>query len=331
MNDWQGDLIRALSEAKGGYLNGAQLAKRLGCTRSAVWKRMNRLRRDGYPIEALSNRGYRLGSEAERFTGQFEDSFSGEEGTKKIFSVHVTDVAESTNRLAREAAEKGAAENEVFVALYQSAGRGRRGRTWISAPGEGLCFSVLIRPRISTEVSGMLSLLFGLCVFRAIRELYRIEIGIKWPNDIVSLMNGRKLCGILAETSFEDNRLSFAVIGCGVNVLQHHFSDPLRETATSLLMEGVPEPSSPVLLASVLRHFSRMYPKFLLDPNGFLGEYRRNCVTLGREVHVVGEKERIGTALDINSQGELIIRYPDGTETAVSAGEVSVRGMAGYI
>jgi len=332
MIDRDEDLIRALSEAGESYLNGAEIARRLGCTRSAVWKKMKRLRGDGYPIEAVPNRGYRLASEKDRFLAEFERSFSGEEYNNGGFTVHVAEVAESTNRSAREAAEKGAADREVFVALFQSGGKGRRGRTWISAPGEGLCFSVLIRPDISSELTGMLSLMFGLCVFCAIGEIYsRIKIGIKWPNDIISLMNGRKLCGILAETSFEDNRLSFAVIGCGVNVSQVSFPEPIRETATSLIAEGVPDPSSPVLLASILRHYSQMYASFRTDPTGFLAEYRKNCVTLGREVRVVGAEDRIGNALDINDRGELIVRYQDGSVAAVSAGEVSVRGVAGYV
>ncbi|MBN1892407.1 MAG: biotin--[acetyl-CoA-carboxylase] ligase [Clostridiales bacterium] len=330
MSDWKNQLIRALSEAEGEYLNGAQLAGQLGCTRSAIWKKMNNLRKEGYPIEAVSNRGYRLACKSEQFLRQVRQFLFENGENTNVFNIHVTDVTESTNQITKKAGDEGAPENSVFVTLFQKEGRGRRGRSWVAAPGEGLCFSVLIRPQISADATGMISLLFGLCVFRAIRELYPIDIGIKWPNDIVSAVNGKKLCGILSETSYEDNRLNYAVIGCGVNVLQERFPGPLRETATSLLLEGVPSPSAPRTLAAILKHFSSMYPAFLSDISEFLCEYRRNCVTLGREVFIVGEKDRIGTALDINEKGELMIRCSDGSESVVSAGEVSIRGIAGY-
>lgn len=323
-------MIRILSEAEGEFVNGARLAGKLGCTRSAIWKKMNGLRKEGYPIEAVSNRGYRLACKSEQFLRQVRHFLCENGEAADFFHIHVTDVTESTNQNAREAADEGAPENSVYVTLFQKEGRGRRGRSWVSAPGEGLCFSVLIRPRISADAVGMIALLFGVCVFRAIRELYQIDIGIKWPNDIVSTVNGKKLCGILSETSFEDNRLKYAVIGCGLNVWQERFPEPLRETATSLIKEGVSSPSAPRVLASILTNFSSMYPAFLSDTSGFLGEYRKNCVTLGREVFVVGEKDHKGTALDINDKGELIIRFSDGSENAVSSGEVSIRGTNGY-
>jgi BirA family biotin operon repressor/biotin-[acetyl-CoA-carboxylase] ligase len=323
-------MIRALREAGDGYLNGAELAKRFGCTRSAIWKKMRVLRDEGYPIDAIPNRGYRLGSEADRFRAMVMENLSADPCVAGVFTVHVADVTESTNLIAREAAEAGAPENSVFVGLYQQSGRGRRGRSWVSAPGEGLCFSILVRPRISTERSGMLSLLFGLCVYKAITALYPIRVGIKWPNDIVSMVNGKKLCGILSESSFEDDRLSYAVIGCGINIMQKRFPEPLREIATSLLIEGVPNASATTLLAVVLKEFSRSYPTFASDPTGFLDEYRRNCATLGREVMLVGENRRNATATNISDRGELTVRFSDGTETLVNAGEVSVRGMEGY-
>ncbi len=323
-------MIHALRAAGEGYLNGSELAGRLGCTRSAIWKKMRVLRDEGYPVEAIPNRGYRLGSKAEHFRAKVSECLSSDPSLSGIFTVHVTDVTESTNRSAREAAEAGAPENSVFVGLYQQNGRGRRGRSWVSAPGEGLCFSILIRPRISAQSSGLLPLMFGLCVFKAITALFPVPLGIKWPNDIVSLVNGRKLCGILSESSFEEDRLSYAVIGCGINVLQRNFPEPLSGIATSLLLEGVPDPSAPIVLAGVLKEFSRSYPAFVSDPAGFLGEYRRNCATLGREVVIVGENGRIATAKDISDRGELMVRFSDGTEALVHAGDVSVRGMEGY-
>lgn len=331
MSGWRDEMIRALSESGDAYLNGAELADRLGCTRSAVWKRMNKLRTEGYPIRAVTHRGYRLESVCGRFSEQItEELIKTGVDTDGLF-IRVDEVSESTNASAKEAAESGFPEIGVFVTLFQRKGRGRRGRTWISTPGKDLCFSVLIRPSIPAESSGMLSLLFGWVVYQAFCEMGCDKTGIKWPNDIVSTVNGKKLCGILAETSFEDNRLSYAVIGCGINVSNVEFPEEIRETATSLFLEGAVKPSAPKLLASVIRNFRTAYRSFVTDPAFFLEDYRRNCVTLGREVEIIGETSRFARAKTINEKGELIVIMKDGSEAVVSAGEVSIRGIGGYL
>lgn len=329
MNSWRRDILEALSYGGDAFQNGAQLAERFGCSRTAVWKKINILRSEGYPIEAVTNRGYRLIPRAV----QLEKEISAvlhDAGLHRQFAVHVDNVVASTNQTARESGMSGAPENEVFIALSQTNGKGRMGRTWESAASEGLWFSMLLRPEISPEKTGLLSLLFGLCVCKALQDLYSLHVGIKWPNDIVSLVSGKKICGILSETVFEDNKLAFAIVGCGINILQKTFPESISERATSLLLEGVMQPSVARTMAQILKIVSKEYPEFIRNPSGFIEAYRKNCVTLGREIRAEGETEIRGMATNITDHGELEVTCGNGQKAILSAGEVSVRGILGY-
>lgn len=329
MNSWRSEILAALSHGGEVFQNGEQLAERFGCSRTAVWKKINILRNEGYPIEAVTNRGYRLIPRA----AQLEKEISAglhDAGLNCQFAIHVHNVVDSTNQTARAAGMSGAPENEVFIALSQTHGKGRMGRTWESAASEGLWFSVLLRPEISPEKTGLLSLFFGLSVFKALQDLYSLHVGIKWPNDIVSMVTGKKICGILSETVFEDNKLAFAVVGCGINILQQAFPESISERATSLILEGVKQPSVALTMVEVLKIVSKDYPEFIRNPSDFVGEYRKHCVTLGREIRAEGETEIKGTATNITDHGELEVTCGDGRKVVLSAGEVSVRGILGY-
>jgi BirA family biotin operon repressor/biotin-[acetyl-CoA-carboxylase] ligase len=329
MNSWRSEILEALSHGGDVFQNGAQLAERFGCSRTAVWKKINILRGEGYPIEAVTNRGYRLIPRA----AQLENEISAglhDAGLHHQFAIHVHNVVTSTNQTARESGMSGAPENDVIVALSQTHGKGRMGRTWESGTSEGLWFSVLLRPEISPEKTGLLSLLFGLCVCKALQDLYSLHAGIKWPNDIISLVTGKKICGILSETVFEDNKLAFAVVGCGINILQKAFPESISERATSLLLEGVKQPSIARTMVQILKNVSEEYPAFIRNPSVFIDEYRKNCVTLGREIRAEGATEIRGMATNITDHGELEVTCEDGQKVILSAGEVSVRGILGY-
>lgn len=326
MKPWREELLSILAAGGDNFLNGEELADKFGCSRAAVWKKISILRSEGYPIEASTNRGYRLASGSRELERQIEAGLEAAKLTG-IYSVSVTDTTPSTNLLAREAGQRGAKENSVFITLRQTAGRGRRGRTWISGTDEGLWFSVLLRPELDPRPASSLTLLFGLCILKAIQRICNVPVGIKWPNDIVSLQNGKKLCGILSETSMEDNRISYAVVGCGINIFQKEFPGEIESAATSLFLEGAQVTKSAVMTA-VLEEAAARYPAFVKNPAGFLPEYRANCATLGRPVRIVNGTE--GIAQDISDSGDLLVRGNDGTVITCTSGEVSVRGMLGY-
>lgn len=330
MNSWRSEILEALSHGGDVFQNGAQLAERFGCSRTAVWKKMNILRSEGYPIEAVTNRGYRIIPRAAQLEKEIAAGLDVA-GLHHRYTVHVQNVVASTNQTIRELGMSGAPENEIVVALSQTQGKGRMGRTWESKTSEGLWFSVLLRPGISPEKTGLLSLLFGLCVCKALENLYLLHVGIKWPNDIVSMVTGKKICGILSEAVFEDNNLAFAVVGCGINIMQMTFPESISERATSLMLEGVERPSVALTMVEILKIASNVYPEFIRNPSGFLEEYRKHCVTLGREIRSEGEVEIIGTATNITDRGELEVTCGNGQKTILAAGEVSVRGILGYL
>jgi BirA family transcriptional regulator, biotin operon repressor / biotin---[acetyl-CoA-carboxylase] ligase len=329
MSSWREELLGVLKESGEQYVKGEELAERFGFSRAAVWKRISILRSEGYPIEATTNRGYRITARDREFEQKVMDALEAEKITG-IFDIHVTDTTPSTNLLAREAGARGEKEVGVFAALKQTAGRGRRGRVWISDTDEGLWFSFLLRPQVDPRSASSLTLLFGLCIMDALQLICNVPVGIKWPNDIISLQNGKKICGILSETSMEDNLISYAVVGCGINVSQKSFPAEIEAVATSLLMEGV-KIDKTVLLTAILREVASRYPAYIKDPAGFIPEYRTQCATLGRIVRIESGTRDEGTAIDITSAGDLLVRWTDGTTITCTSGEVSVRGMLGYI
>ena len=354
MKPWREELLEVLEKSGEQYVKGEELAEKFGFTRSALWKKISVLRSEGHPIEAITNRGYRMASRDREFEQEIREELQ-KNHIDDVFAVSVTDTTPSTNLLARAAGAREAGLQEagfqeagtrfpvlretghgedkkigVFIALQQSAGRGRRGRTWISNTQDGLWFSILLRPEVEPRTASTLTLLFGLCILKAIQSICSIPAGIKWPNDIISLQNGKKLCGILSETSMEDNSISYAVVGCGINVSQKTFPEEIQSVATSLLMEGA-KTARNSLLAAVLREVAERYPEFQKDPLGFLPEYRANCATLGRSVRIESGTYDEGTAQDITDAGDLLVRRHDGTTITCTSGEVSVRGMLGYM
>lgn len=329
MKQWRDELLSVLMESKEKYVKGEELAERFGFSRAAVWKKISILRAEGYPIEAATNRGYRMMPKARALEQQIEAALE-DENLSGRFSVTVVDTASSTNQLAREAGSRGEKETGVFVAIRQTAGRGRRGRTWISDTDRGLWFSLLLRPGVDPRAASSLTLLFGLCVLKALQRICNVPVGIKWPNDIISLQNGKKICGILSETSMEDNLISYAVIGCGINVSQETFPEEIQSVATSLWLEGA-RIEKAELLTAILREASVRYPEYVRHPEYFLPEYRANCATLGHPVRIESGIREEGLAMDISDTGDLIVKKADGTIMQCSSGEVSVRGMLGYM
>ena len=240
-------------------------------------------------------------------------------------------VLDSTNLKARQLAEEGYPEGTVVLAEQQEAGRGRRGRSWASAAGTGIFMTLVLKPAIDPNNASMLTLVTALAVSAAIRRCSGKPAGIKWPNDIV--MSGKKVCGILTEMSLGSNGISHIVVGIGINVQNDSFPEELSETATSLYLETGKYLKRELLIAEILAQFEHYYQIFLTteDLGGLLEEYNANLVNLGRHVRVLDPKESFeGQAMGINPRGELLVDTREGRRP-VSAGEVSVRGIYGYV
>lgn len=245
-----------------------------------------------------------------------------------LFYMEETD---STNEWAKRDAAQGAVDGSVYLADYQSAGKGRRGRVWQSPEGTSVSMSLLLRPEIPADRISMLTLVMGLSAAQGMKAATGLEVGIKWPNDVVC--NGKKLCGILTEANAS---VEYVIIGIGINCNMDAFSEEIALTATSLKLELGREVVREEVTAEILKAFYRNYRLFL-ETCSFVGslkdEYEKMLVNRDRIVRVLDPKgEYNGTAIGINELGELLVkREYTGLVETVYAGEVSVRGVYGYV
>ena len=320
--------ILALLKDADGFLSGERISGQLGVSRAAVCKSVKKLREEGYAIESATNKGYRLLASPDLLTqGELLPLLATRYMGRRVYSYEVTD---STNRRAREEAERGAPHGSVFFAEEQTNGRGRLGRTWSAPRGAGVWMSVLLRPKLTPADIAQVTLLAGLATCIAIREVTGLPVAIKWPNDIV--YEGKKLVGILTEMAAEEDRISALVVGIGVNVNNASFPKELKEKATSLLLAGGRRVSRKELAARILLRLEEEYERFLqyAADRAFLDRYAQHCATIGSVVRVAtGSEEFVGTAVGINETGALLVETGQGVRPVLS-GEVSVRGMLGY-
>lgn len=323
--------ILSLLRERGDYVSGQELCERFGVSRTAVWKAVNQLKKEGYCIEAVQNRGYLLAQEDEVF-GQNELESRMKNTQWAGHPVTFYSQINSTNLQAKLDAENGACQGALVVADMQTAGRGRRGRSWSSPAGTNVYFTLILKPDYAAGRVSMVTLVMALAVAEGIRRTCGVEAGIKWPNDIV--INGKKTCGILTEMSVEREYIQHVVIGVGINVGLQEFAPEVAATATSLQAECKRKVPRAALVAHIMEAFEKYYALFLekLDMSLLLEEYNRLLVNRGREVRILDPKgEFTGISQGIDRAGELLVELPDKTVTNVYAGEVSVRGICGYV
>lgn len=238
----------------------------------------------------------------------------------------------STNDEIKKIARQGAPEGTLALAEFQDRGRGRRGRRWVTPAGSAVAMSLLLRPSIAPMNASMVTLVMGLAVAAACRELYQIDARIKWPNDVVA--EGKKICGILTEMSIGADQIDYVVIGTGINTFVQEFPKELEQTAVSLHQMIGRRPDRAELIAVVMEKFEAYYGKFLEkeDLSLLQEEYNRYLAGRGGVVRVLEPgNEYQGISEGINERGELQVRRADGRIESVYAGEVSVRGVYGYI
>ena len=327
-------VLALLRAGEGTYLSGEELSRRLGLSRTAVWKAVDALRREGYVIEARAGLGYRLAETPDALTEPEIRSFLGETAAVGR-ELRCFDEIDSTNNYAKQIALSGAADGTVIVADCQTAGRGRMDRSFQSPKGKGIYLTALLRPSLPPERLLPVTALAGVAVCAAVERVCGVRPGLKWPNDPV--LGGKKLCGILTELSVEaeTGRVQYLVLGIGVNVLQtaEDFTPEVAEMAASLAMALGRPVSRPALAAALIEELDRLYAALKAgDLGDYLAIYRRDCVNLGKTVQLLspGGRETV-TAVGIDGDFGLVVRGDDGRERAVRSGEVSVRGLYGYV
>ena len=388
--DRKKEILKRLTETEG-YVSGQELCRMLQVSRTAVWKIIQKLKEEGYPIEAVTNKGYRLLSmeetdifNREQIVGKLSTSWAGR---PLIFKEETGSTNDDVFALAAE----GYPHGTLVVAARQTAGKGRRGRTWISPEDGNIYMSILLKPDLRPEITPMLTVVMALSVYQAAEKLLSLQpsqqpsgsygpsgtenvpadesehkspvessleaslespsaendssadvpacrFGIKWPNDIVASVNGgpyRKLCGILTEMRMEDSEISAITIGIGLNVNQTEFSPEIAENAGSFSLSMGSKINRAALTASIWNFFEQNYLLFVQkqDFSALRPAYEAGLVNCGKSVHVLDPKNPFtGTAIGINNEGELLVQPDDGGPVRViGSGEVSVRGVKGYV
>lgn len=335
--------ILALLRERADYVSGQELCEIFGVSRTAVWKAIGQLKKEGYVIEAVQNRGYKLCAEERDLYGA--DELASRINTKWVGRpAFFYDSIGSTNAQAKIDAENGASDGTLIVADRQTAGRGRRGRSWESPAGINIYYTLILKPQFAPDKASMLTIVMAMAVAEGISrtldtlqgdmqaDISDVQIGIKWPNDIVT--NGKKVCGILTEMSVERDYIQNVVIGVGINVREQEFAPEIADKATSLEAEYGKQISRCTLIGNIMEAFEKDYEKFCINENlsELLNHYNSMLVNMNRDVCVMDPNgEYNGIARGINEEGELIVETADGCTRQVYAGEVSVRGIYGYV
>ena len=323
-------ILRMLKETEG-YVSGQEICELLGVSRTAVWKNINQLKEEGYEIEAVQNRGYILKQTADSLS-EFEikseingcEWFAGD-----IYFYHEIG---STNDECKKLAEEGAKHGTLVVAEKQTKGKGRRGRSWESPKGTGIWMTLLLRPDIEPYNSSGLTLVTAMAINKAVQEITGLDAKIKWPNDIV--VNGKKVTGILTEMSAQPEMINYIVIGIGINVNTEEFPEDIAKTASSLKIESGKTIKRSSIIALFGKYFEQYYAKYIKtqDMSLLIDEYNKELINVDRQIKVLAkENSYTGIAKGINRHGELIVETENKELKNVVAGEVSVRGLYGYV
>ena len=303
-------ILELFEQNKGKALSGEEMARMLGVSRASVWKAVQSLWQDGYPVAGAPNRGYTL---------EANDILSAA-GVKPFLQsdwfVQVLDKVDSTNTEVRRRAQGGAPHRTVVAANMQTDGRGRRGKTFFSPHGTGLYFSVLLRPKMNLQDAALITCRVAVAVARAVEALAGLEAQIKWVNDIY--INGKKVCGILSEAAsdLESGGVEYIVVGIGINVSTKDFPEELRDVAASI-PEGI---NRNRLMAEVLNQLD-----VCLDGD-CMEEYKKRSCVLGKQIEVIyPDRKEAATALDIDGEGRLVVRDSLGNLKLLYSGEISIK------
>jgi BirA family transcriptional regulator, biotin operon repressor / biotin---[acetyl-CoA-carboxylase] ligase len=316
-------VLNLLRASRTSFLSGEELARKIGISRTMVWKHIKSLEREGFEIEAVPSQGYRIVREPDLLRKwdllhRLQTRIFGKE-------IHLFPQVESTNSLAVEMASKGLPEGAVVIAETQTNGKGRLNRKWYSPKGN-LYLSMVLRPEIPLYRAPLLTLMGAVAVASTIRAVCGIDAAIKWPNDIY--VRGRKVGGLLTEMSAEQDRIRHIVLGIGIDVNMELDALPveIRGVTTTLAAETGGTIDRTVLLQRLFSELERWYRVFLNNSSEVLSEWTRLSMTIGNRVLVSSSSETIeGQAEGIDSDGRLIVRLDDGSVKQITAGDVTLR------
>lgn len=319
----KGNVLRLLRQNRHQFISGEKISEELQCSRTMVWKYIDALRKEGYEIEAVSNKGYQLKNEPNEQEISEHAIISRLDEGNMFHTVVVYDIVESTQNEAIKLINEGATSGTVVIAEEQRSGRGRLGRNWFSPTRTGIWMSLVVKPNIPIHRAPQLTLLTAVAAARGVEQITNVDVEIKWPNDL--LINGKKVCGILTEMQADPDKINAVIIGIGLNVNQQEFPLELKEIATSLSKETNNTFSRIEIISSILHEFHWLYEEFV--KNGFSiikPLWEAKCHTLGKKITATTMQEEItGIALGIDDDGVLLLRDENGKIHKIYSGDIS--------
>ncbi|MDE7464672.1 MAG: biotin--[acetyl-CoA-carboxylase] ligase [Clostridiales bacterium] len=325
------EVIAVLSES-GGYVSGEKISERLGISRTAINTAVKSLRAEGYVIDSSTNKGYALSHSPDTVSCGMLSLYLGKERAENITCL---DCVDSTNNYLRKSALDGAESGHVVIAESQTAGRGRLGKSFASPAGKGVYMSLLLRPQnVTAEEVSSVSAWVASAIHNAVFAACGVRTGIKWVNDIT--LGSKKLCGILTEMSIESEtkRIQYMIVGIGVNVNEDEadFPEEYRGIATSLHIHTKEKFDRAKLAAEMIKSLDALAADLPHNKQPYLDTYRKYNVTTGKDVRLISlSGDSVGYAVDITDDFGLRVRSENGEEKTVHSGEVSVRGLYGYV
>ncbi len=321
-------IIEEILNNQNDFISGEDLSKKLGISRAAVWKHIKILKEEGYNIESVNKKGYRLSENPDdiltykNIVHKLDTKFIGKE------IVHLRSV-DSTNEYAKNIANEKC-EGVVVISEEQTKGKGRLGRQWKSKHGEGIWMSIVLKPNMLPNKAPFITLIAGASIVKVLNNL-GVKSEIKWPNDII--INNKKISGILTELSSEIERINYIVVGIGINVKTEEFDLDIKEMATSIYREGY-KISRVDIVRNILVEFEELYEKYIEDNSTeeTINICREYSAIIGKEIYIIqNDNKELVKCIDINNVGNLIIEREDGTKREIISGEVSIRGVKGYV
>ncbi|WP_100372730.1 biotin--[acetyl-CoA-carboxylase] ligase [Bacillus sp. FJAT-45037] len=317
-------LLKIFLEHEGEYVSGEKISQELGCSRTAIWKHIEELRKNGYQLDSAPRKGYRMifkanGIHTHEIKQYLKTEFLGQELT-------YFDEIDSTQFVAQKLAQSGVEEGHVVVANEQTAGRGRLGRIWHSKPNSTISMSIILRPELPPQKTPQLTLLAAVAVVRAIKKNTGLSCDIKWPNDI--LLGGKKLVGILTEMQADPDLVHSVIVGIGINVNQDEddFADDIKDIATSLKVASKHTVDRARLIADLLAEFEWLYQQYINEGFGMIRPlWESHCISVGTNIYARTMKEVIyGYAKGITDDGVLLVEDEKGKVHSIYSADIEI-------
>lgn len=323
------EVLKTLEKNKGESFSGETLAGTLGVSRAAVWKAITALRKEGYPIEAATNKGYALLEDSDLLSEQGIRLHLDEETS--ALPLHVYKTLDSTNLAAKRLALEGVNHGTVVISNEQTKGRGRLGREFYSPASSGIYLTILLKPNFDLSKSVLITTAASVAVCKAIQKVCGVESQIKWVNDVY--INGEKICGILTEaiTDFETGAIEYIASGIGINchMPESGFPEEIKNKAGAIQASF----SRNELAAEVINQMMSIYKN--IETRDFITEYKKRSMVLGKTIEVIKHyniqqdsqtsKAETAVALDIDVDGGLIVEYENGIREVLNTGEISIK------